>query len=171
MASSLFSHASQPPEPVKPAAPVICEVSVPHAPNQAFEGFTELIHLWWPVADHGVYGEGAHLEFEERVLTETSVQDEVVTWADILEWQPGVLIQLSWHRGSGPTGASTVEVSFEPEGPDSSMVRLVHSGWENVPGGGAAREEYAEEWPEILAKFARFMGGIRSDVRVVPPTP
>jgi hypothetical protein len=170
MASSLFSHASQPSEPVRPAAPVICEVSVPHAREQAFEGFTDLIHLWWPVADYGVFGEGSHLEFEDRVLTETSDEDEVQIWADIVEWQPGVLIQLSWYRGSGPGAASRLEVSFEQDGPEISVVRLVHSGWENAPAGGSAREEYAEEWPAILAKYARFMGGIRSSVRVVPPT-
>ena len=171
MASSLFSHAPQPSDPGRPVAPIICEVSVPHPREQAFEGFTELIHLWWPIVDYGVFREGSHLEFEERVLAETSDRDEVEIWADILEWQPGALIQLSWHRGSGPAAASQLEVAFEADGPENSTVRLVHSGWEKVPAGGAAREEYAAEWLEILAKYARFMGGIRSSVRMIPPGP
>ncbi|GLB69543.1 hypothetical protein [Arthrobacter mangrovi] len=169
MATSLFSHAPEPSDSGRPATPIIFEVSVPHAREQAFEGFTELIHLWWPIADYGVFGEGSHLEFEERVLAETSDRDEVEIWADILEWQPGALIRLSWHRGAGPAVASRLEVAFEADGPESSIVRLVHSGWEHVPAGEAAREEYAGEWPEILAKYARFMGGLRSSVRILPP--
>ncbi|EMY32986.1 hypothetical protein D477_017262 [Arthrobacter crystallopoietes BAB-32] len=136
-------------------------MTVPHAPEQAFEGFTDLIHLWWPVADYGVLGGAAHVEFEDRVLTETSEQDEISIWAEILEWQPARLVRLSWHPGSGPTAASEVEVEFLPEGAERTVVRLTHSGWHNVPDGEAARTRYVHGWPAVLSKYSRFMGGIR----------
>lgn len=161
MESSLFSHAPQPPEPTQPLAPVSWEAAVPHAPEQAFEGFTDLIHLWWPVADFSVFGEGAHVEFEDRVLTETSEQDEVSVWAEIVDWQPKALIKLSWHPGSSSTAASEVAIEFLPEGPERTLVRLTHSGWQNVPDGEAERNWYTEGWAAVLSKYARFMGAIR----------
>ena len=89
MSPSLFSHAAEEPQPSKVLEPITFEVTVPHPPEQAFEGFTDLIHLWWPVDTHSILGDGSHVEFEETVLTETSDRDEVRNWGDILEWEPG----------------------------------------------------------------------------------
>ncbi|NKX56868.1 SRPBCC domain-containing protein [Arthrobacter mobilis] len=159
MSSSLFSHAPDLPEQPAPLPDLQCEVAVPHAPAQAFEGFTDLIHLWWPVESRSVYGEGSHLEFEDRVLAETSPADEVSIWGEVLDWQPADSLRLTWHPGTSAASASEVRIAFVASGEDRTLVRLVHSGWEKDPDGAARRGDYEAGWPGILARYARFMGG------------
>lgn len=159
MSPSLFSHAAEEPQPSKILKPITFEVTVPHPPEQAFEGFTDLIHLWWPVDTHSVFGGGAHVEFEETVLTETSDRDEVRSWGDILEWEPGRLLSLTWHPGAGPLTATRLEVRFTAEG-QSTIVRLRHSGWDQAADGAERRLKYQQDWPSVLSKYARFMGAI-----------
>ncbi|MNU10249.1 hypothetical protein D3C72_2572940 [compost metagenome] len=38
-------------------------------------------------------------------------------------------------------------------------VKLIHDGWEGAEDPAATRESYAEGWPGVLERFARFMGG------------
>jgi len=159
MSPSLFSHAPDLPDRPEPQPPVHCEVVVPHAPTEAFEGFTDLIHLWWPVDSRSVFGEGSHVEFEDRVLTETSPTDEVSVWGEILDWQPPVRLSLTWHPGTTPAAADTVEVGFTASGEDTTLVRLNHTGWERDPDGAARRADYAVGWPAVLERYLRFMGG------------
>ncbi|MCG2624873.1 SRPBCC domain-containing protein [Arthrobacter sp. I2-34] len=159
MSPSLFSHAPDLPDRPEPQPPVHCEVTVPHAATEAFEGFTDLIHLWWPVDSHSVYGEGSHVEFEDRVLTETSPADEVSIWGDVLDWQPPVRLRVTWHPGTTPATAGTVDVEFAPAADGSTVVRLTHTGWERDPEGASRRAEYAAGWPPVLHRYVRFMGG------------
>jgi hypothetical protein len=159
MSSSLFSHAPDTPDRPGPLPALHCEVTVPHAPTEAFDGFTDLVHLWWPVESHSVFGEGSHVEFEERTLAETSAEDEVSVWGEILDWQPPGSISLAWHLGTSPVSAGTVEIGFTAAGPDSTVVRLSHTGWERDPDGAQRRAEYAGIWPEVLGRYLRFMGG------------
>jgi len=37
-------------------------------------------------------------------------------------------------------------------------VRIFHDGWEGAEDPAATRATYAEAWPVILARYARFMG-------------
>jgi hypothetical protein len=46
--------------------PILRQVVVPGTPAAAFEVFTIEIGLWWPLADHSVYGEGGSVDFQDR---------------------------------------------------------------------------------------------------------
>ena len=159
MNSSLFSHAPREPEPSKSADPVHCRVTVPRESQEAFSGFTDLIHLWWPVDRQSVAGEGSHVEFEDHVLTETTLDDEVHVWGEILEWTPGSHLRCTWHPGTSPGASGEVDLDFVDVGDGRTEVRLTHSGWENMPEGGRERVAYADGWPQVLARYVRFMGG------------
>jgi hypothetical protein len=37
-------------------------------------------------------------------------------------------------------------------------VRVVHDGWEGAEDPSATRASYEKGWPDVLARFARFMG-------------
>jgi Activator of Hsp90 ATPase homolog 1-like protein len=158
MNASLFSHAPDLPERSAPQPALHAETTVPHGTTEAFDGFTDLIHLWWPVESRSVFGEGSHLEFEDRVLAETSSSDEVAVWGEVLAWEPGRGLRLRWHPGRSAAAAGTVDVEFVPSGPETTLVRLTHAGWEQDPDGTARRAEYAAAWPEVLGRYARFMG-------------
>jgi uncharacterized protein YndB with AHSA1/START domain len=159
MDTSLFSHAPREPEPANSAEPVECRVTVARHGREAFEGFTDLIHLWWPVDSHSVAGEGSHVEFEDKVLTETSIEDAVHVWGEILDWVPDSHLRLTWHPGRSPATSGELRIDFAEAAPGRTEILLVHSGWENMPDGQQQRADYAEGWPEILGRYIRFMGG------------
>jgi hypothetical protein len=42
---------------------------------------------------------------------------------------------------------------------NGTEVRLIHDGWEGAEDPAASRASYAEGWPRVLQRYARFMGG------------
>ncbi|MBF4993485.1 SRPBCC domain-containing protein [Arthrobacter gandavensis] len=154
--TSLFSHAPEP-EPAnfrEPRADVVETCLVPRETDEAFRGFHEYPHLWWP-ADFTAFGEGTHVEFEGGALVETSEEEETVTHAEVREIRPGELLELDWNPG---TGSATVTISFSAEGAGTA-VTITHTGFDAVLDGAGQREEAEALWRNVLQRYGRFMGG------------
>ncbi|MBD8045228.1 SRPBCC domain-containing protein [Arthrobacter sp. Sa2BUA2] len=158
MTSSLFSHAPDP-EPQRGAASVAdIEEScvVPRETDEAFRGFHEYLHLWWP-AEFSTYGEGMHPEFESGSLTETSLDEETALWATVREIRPDELLAMDWFLGHSPTVSTSVELRFEPQ-ENHTRVTVQHSGFGRIPDGLEVRDRLAGQWRNVLQRYARFMG-------------
>lgn len=138
--------------------PVRKSVTVPAAPQRAFELFTAHIHEWWPLATHSVGIEHAvGITFGQGVGTqiiETVADGTTSAWATVTDWEPPSRVAFTWHAGTAEAEATRVEVTFTPEGPGSTVVRLVHSGWERRPDGASARDGYDSGWDPIMRRFA-----------------
>ena len=52
-------------------------------------------------------------------------------------------------------GSSLVVITFTPSGPASTLVELVHTGWENRQDGAAARAGYQAGWDPVIERYAR----------------
>lgn len=158
MTSSLFSHAPDPdPQHSNVAVADIEEsCSVPRETDEAFSGFHEYLHLWWP-EEFSTFGEGMHPEFEGGSLTETSLEEEVDLWATVREIRPAELLSLDWFRGHSKSTASSVELTFAG-GDGSTTVTVRHSGFSRLPDGAEARAHLADQWRNVLQRYARFMG-------------
>lgn len=160
MTSSLFSHAPEPePERAPLQVPDIEESCVvPRETGEAFSGFHEYPHLWWP-EDFSTFGEGMHPEFEGGSLTETSVDEEKALWATVREVRAGELLVLDWFLGHGASVPTDVEVRFEPAAAGTgTSVTLVHTGFGRLPDGADVRERMAGQWRNALQRYSRFMG-------------
>ncbi|MBT1004388.1 SRPBCC domain-containing protein [Paenarthrobacter sp. DKR-5] len=155
---NLFSDRPPSPPAAEPLEDVLCTVEVPAPAAQAFDGFTDAIHLWWPIATHGVYGEGSYVGFEDDELVETADDGRAAVWAEVTAWIPSRQLCLAWHPAAGPLAAQPVEVSFTEEG-TATAVTLRHGGWDGRADGAAERERYSRDWPAVLARYVRFMGG------------
>jgi uncharacterized protein YndB with AHSA1/START domain len=138
--------------------PVRKSVTVPAAPQRAFELFTAHIQEWWPLATHSVgldravgiaFGEGAG-----ATIIETLADGATSVWGTITDWEPPHRVAFTWHPGNPEAEETHVEVTFTEDGPGSTVVRLVHSGWERRPDGGPAREGYNSGWDPVIARFA-----------------
>lgn len=138
--------------------PVRKSVTVPAAPPRAFELFTAHIQEWWPLATHSVgaehavgiaFGEGAG-----AAITETLAGGTTSVWGTITHWEPPHRVAFTWHPGRAEAEATRVEVTFTPDGPGSTVVRLVHSGWERRPDGAFARDGYDSGWEPVIGRFA-----------------
>jgi uncharacterized protein YndB with AHSA1/START domain len=146
------------PNNVTSAEPVRKSVTVPAVPQRAFELFTAHFHEWWPLATHSVgledavsvtFGHGAG-----TAITETLADGTTCRWGTVTHWEPPYRVAFSWHPGTPPTEATSVEVTFTASGPDHTVVGLVHSGWERRPDGASAREGYDSGWDPVISAFA-----------------
>ncbi len=142
--------------------PLICTVVVAGSVAQAFAGFTDHTHLWWPLESHGVYGAGSYVEFEENLILETADDGRTAVWGTIDDWQPPLSFHASWHPGSTALWSTELRLAFRAV-QSGTELRLVHDGWEGAEDPASTRASYAADWPDILNRFVRFMGGSVQD--------
>lgn len=137
--------------------PLVNTVVVPGTVTHAFAGFTDHTHLWWPLEDYGVFGEGSYVEFEENLILETADDGRTSIWGTLDEWNPPFSFHATWHPGSTALWSTELLVAFRPV-EHGTEVRLFHEGWEGAEDPAGTHVHYAEAWPLILSRFARFMG-------------
>ncbi|ALO67508.1 hypothetical protein AS189_14690 [Arthrobacter alpinus] len=155
---NLFSHTPEP-DYVSPREADPCEQSViiDVPVDQAFDGFSDSVHLWWPVAEQSVFGEGSHVAILRDHLVEESEDGDEVIWAEIQEWDSPGLIRFHWTLGDENLGSNDVDVKFETA--NESMTRVTIS-WEQVLDQQSDSENaFTCDWSLILSRYARFMGG------------
>jgi uncharacterized protein YndB with AHSA1/START domain len=145
--------------------PVRKAVTVPATPQRAFELFTAHIQEWWPLRTHSVGGEDAvGVAFGEGVggaIVETLADGSTSVWGTVTDWEPPHRVAFAWHPGRSEADATRVEVTFAQDGPGSTVVRVVHSGWEGRPDGAAAREGYESGWNPVIGSFAETAAKLR----------
>ena len=138
--------------------PVRKSVTVPAVPQHAFELFTAHIQEWWPLRTHSVGTEQAvGIAFGEStgaMIVETLADGTTSVWGTVTQWEPPHRVAFTWHPGNPEAEATLVEVTFTQDGPGSTVVRLVHSGWERRPDGASAREGYDSGWEPVIGRFA-----------------
>lgn len=158
--SDIFSHASEPDYVEakeignRRSESLVIGTTVVHA----FDGFTDAVHLWWPVGTESSFGEGSHVAFLRDHLVEESEDGEEVIWADIVDWQSPTRIQLEWTLGQESHAPLDVEIRFDPETDSSCRVTIAFDQIQDVQ----SISGFDCDWPLILARFARFMGGTLS---------
>jgi uncharacterized protein YndB with AHSA1/START domain len=115
---------------------------------RAFAVFTADMASWWPADHHLLEGELAEMVFEPHVggrVYDRAVDGSECCWARVLAYEPPHRVVFSWDIGldwkieSDPARTSEVEVTFEQQTPDSTLVTLRHShlerhgdGWERM---------------------------------------
>lgn len=142
--------------------PLVKEVVVAAEPARAFAAFTDGVRGWWPVSTHSVGGtDGRDLVLDETGFVETLADGTACSWGSVLAWEPPRRLAMTWHPGQDPDPHTLVEVTFEPA-PGGTLVRLTHSGWENlqIPAqDGAARlGEYRSGWDVVLGSYVSVVG-------------
>jgi uncharacterized protein YndB with AHSA1/START domain len=134
------------------------EVVVELAPDAAFELFTTRIGDWWPLAELSVFGADAKVAFSDGRLVETA-DGQTSVWGTVTEWEPGARVSFTWHPGRAVDSASLVSVTFVARAAERTLVVLDHSGWEGFNDPAAARHEYEQGWPMVLALYRDAAGG------------
>src|SRR6516165_8870055 len=79
----------------------------------------------------------------------------------ITGWEPPHRVAFTWHAGTPEAEATRIEVTFTQDGPGSTVVELVHSGWERRPDGASAREGYNSGWEPVIGRFAETAARLR----------
>ena len=142
--------------------PIRREILVDADPQTAFEVFTARIGRWWPLEEHSVYGASATVAFEDGRLVERSADGQAAVWGAVTRWEPPTAVAFSWHPGQPAERASRVEVTFAAAD-GRTLVTLEHAGWEVFADPAAARAEYDQGWPAVLAGYREYAGGRAAD--------
>jgi uncharacterized protein YndB with AHSA1/START domain len=131
--------------------PVVAEVIVPLSPRGAFVGFTAKMGEWWDPM----------LTPEPATFTGISIDpngpvamvhgDEEIVWGRVMKWEPiGHYVQEFW-LGHPEEEATVLDVRFTDAEGGGTLVRLVHSGWNDAT--AAVRDKYTH-WDDLLARYA-----------------
>ena len=139
--------------------PVRKSVTVPAAPQRAFELFTREIGTWWPLGTHSIGGDKiTEVVFEEQVggrIYERHSDGGEGEWGRVLAWDPPGRFAMTWYPGHDSSQATELEVSFKADG-DGTRVDLVHRGWEILADRAQeSRNEYDAGWGKVLSYYTR----------------
>lgn len=138
--------------------------------DHTFEVFVRTIGVWWPVQPFSAGQEKVRdVTVEPRRggrVYETWQDGTVVTWGELLAWDPPNGFTMSWTGTPAPT---EVELRFTVLGPALTRVAVEHRGWEALNDaqlaqdcalpGGYTGGAYATGWETILRSFTRTLGG------------
>ena len=140
-------------------APIVKTVEVRRSPGDAFRAFAEEIGAWWPLETHtrarDSEGErSVDVTVEPRVggrVFETLSDGRELDWGEVLAWEPGVRLELTWRLGLLREQTTRVGVEFEALEGSGCRVTLTHSDWERLgDAGGARRASYETGWRTVF---------------------
>lgn len=135
----------------------VVSVSIP--PDRAFALFTDRMAAWWPTAEFSVaMYRGASVRNvvveprEGGAVYEVADDGERADWGHVTRWDPPLAFEMEWYPGVATEDASTVVVSFHPEG-SGTRVELVHAGLNERTNGAEMVARYTSGWDVVLAPF------------------
>jgi hypothetical protein len=144
-------------------APVRKTVRVKAPIAHAFEVFTSGLARWWP-PNHGVGRKPIRTVLMEPRLggrwLEIAEDGTETTVGTIIVWEPPRRLTVVWQINAQwkPDAAmrSEVDVRFTADGPDATVVELVHHKFETMgaEAGASLRKDVAGGWPGLMERFA-----------------
>ncbi len=138
--------------------PIRRDIVVSASAARAFAAWTDDLSSWWPFATHSVYGAGSTAVFKDNAVLETGPDGETCSWGDVLVWEAGRRVTMTWHPGFDEDEATTVDVSFEELSPGRTRVTVTHSGWETRADSGDVYAGYETGWTPVMQRFADAVG-------------
>ncbi len=145
--------------------PIHETVFVPLPHSRAFDRFVRELHDWWPREYTWSQNVLAHIGIEPKhggLCFEIGPHDFRCDWGRVLDWEPPTRLTLAWQISPrrepvpDPLHASTLTVSFRPDGTRRTAVALVHEDFQrhgpDAPKYRAAMAS-AQGWPLILRRF------------------
>lgn len=137
---------------------IVKTLQVPCAPERAFDIFVNRIASWWPLDGHAASAAAGKaalaVTIEPHVggaVFETMHDGSRTDWGEVLEFEEGRKLAMTWHPGNNADNPTRVDVVFEAASEGQTRVTLTHSGWE-IWGDSAAdrRENYDSGWDFVL---------------------
>jgi uncharacterized protein YndB with AHSA1/START domain len=145
-------------------APVRKTTRVKASIAHAFKVFTEGLARWWP-SDHGVGKKPIRTVLMQPRLggrwLEIAEDGTETTVGTIIVWEPPHRLVLVWQINAqwkpDASMRSEVDVRFTSDGPDATLVELVHHKFETMgeEAGASLRKDVDRGWPGLIERFAQ----------------
>ena len=118
--------------------PIVKSINVPCSADVAFDVFVNRIAAWWPLESHAASvsaGKAAlAVMIEPRVggsVYETMWDGSRDAWGEVLEFEAGRKLAMTWHPGNNKESPTRVDVAFDAVSSRETRVTLTHSAWES----------------------------------------
>ncbi len=142
------------------------KITVNATVEHTFKVFTESFTTWWPPEYHIGQADYAQAVLEPHVggrWYEKGVDGSECDWGKVLAWEPPHRVVVTWQINGewaydpDPAHASELEVRFDAEGPQQTVVNLEHRHIDRLVGGQAAYAAISAEggWSMMLERFAK----------------
>ncbi len=143
--------------------PISKTIDVPCDAAQAFDVFVSRIAVWWPKDGHAVSASvgmaALSVTIEPRIggaVYETMWDGTRSDWGEVLEFELGQKLAMTWHPGNNADNPTRVDVLFETLNAAETRVTLTHSGWEVWGDEAAARRgSYDSGWEAVFSTCFR----------------
>ena len=143
-------------------SPVVKRIVVKCSAADAFRYFTSDFDKWWPGHTHSVIAMSSDgvkrplsCTMDPKIgglIIEHGAAGERYIWGTVTAWEPPRRVEFTWHPGSEPHLAQTVEVTFTAKAAGTEVV-LTHAGWERLAEKAArVREGYDNGWERVFVR-------------------
>lgn len=117
--------------------PVVKTIDVPCSAAEAFDVFVHHTSSWWPLSKHAVsagagkVAQAVTIEPQKGGAVYETMHDGTRSeWGQVLEYDPGRRLAMSWHPGTPEETATEVVVVFSAKPEGGCRVELTHSNWQ-----------------------------------------
>jgi uncharacterized protein YndB with AHSA1/START domain len=142
------------------------KITVNATVEHTFKVFTESFTTWWPPEYHIGQAEYAEAVLEPHVggrWYEKGVDGSECDWGKVLAWEPPHRVLVTWQINGhwaydpDPSHASELEIRFDADGPQQTVVALEHRHIDRLVDSQAAYDAISAEggWTMMLERFAK----------------
>lgn len=145
--------------------PVVKTLELRRSAADAFRIYVHEAARWWPLDTHALSPENNTKAIDHVVeprvggrVYEIAQDGRKFDWGEVLAYEPGRRFSMTWQLGRAREKSGEVDVRFEPLGPESCRVTLVHSHWERMGEEGPKfRDGYNSGWESVFGeRFADY---------------
>ena len=148
--------------------PVIKTIDVACSSDVAFDIFTVQISNWWPLDGHAASAAAGKSALAVTIepyvggaVYETMHDNTRDEWGEVLVYEHGKKLLMSWHPGSNKSNPTRVQVTFEDIPNGGCSVTLTHSGWSVwADKSDEMRENYNGGWNVVFGD--RYMAACKN---------
>jgi hypothetical protein len=137
--------------------PIQLEFTVGCTPVEAFDTWTRRISIWWPKQHTRSRELDAYVVLEPKVggrLFERTPNGEEFHWGSVTAWDRPHHFGYRWHITSPQDEATQVEVRFADVGDGTTLVTILHSGFDRLGDKGLPRREAnLSYWETLVPAF------------------
>ena len=140
--------------------PIVKTIEVGCDAEHAFDVFVNRITKWWPLDGHAASAASGKAALAVTIepqfggaVYETMWDGGRNDWGEVLEYEPGAKLAMTWHPGNNADNPTRVDVVFDDLGDQRTRVTLTHSGWDVWGETAMARRgSYDTGWDFVLGK-------------------
>jgi uncharacterized protein YndB with AHSA1/START domain len=132
------------------------------APSHAFRTWTQHFAAWWPKGHSASGDPHTTVILESRLggrIYERTTDGTEIDWGQVTAWEPPHRLAYAWHIRRDRADATDVELTFADAGDGTTLLTILHTGWERLGSDGQRwRDANLGGWQGLIPHFLAACG-------------